>query len=188
MKLRLAVLALLPMTLAACDEAAMKDFQASLGLTDRDAAAVAAAQPPAKPQPPAVSPLEQPIELAGGSQSLRATAQAATVDLTRFTASGTEKVWAVDVAGDKATYQRPDAKAATISLRRIVYAGGAEFVGVLGGAPFTIRVSAGECAGPDGKTWPLTAKLRSGSTHLAGCAKPTPTTTTEKDAKTAAKS
>lgn len=187
MKLHLAILALLPLSLAACDEAAMKDFQSSLGLKSRDAAEVAAQQPPANPQPPAISPLQQPIELSEGSKTLRATAQAATVDLTSFTASGTDRAWTVDVANNKAVYKRPNAKNTTVSLRRIVYAGGVEFVGVLGGSPFTIRVSAGECRTADGGKMPLSAVLRTGSTHMPGCAAPAAPAAPQKAVKTAAR-
>ena len=60
---RLAILALMTLPLAACDTQVMTDLRRGVGLDD------AAAQPeePTGPRPPAVSPLEQPIETAGAA-------------------------------------------------------------------------------------------------------------------------
>ena len=163
---RLFPLLILPLALAACDEAAMKDFRLPW---EKEAAA----EVPAVTGPPAVSPLENPIEVADAPRVAVATAEARTLNETAFVVEGPGHAWRVEVAGDKARYLRPGAREAAVTVRRLVYARGVEYVGRLGEAPFALTVLGDPCQ-IDGmeRAWPLTARLKAGGRTVEGCAAP----------------
>lgn len=124
---------------------------------------------PAHTGPPTVSPLDAPIET-GTEGAAISTAEATTMNTPIFRAAGAG--WTV-TAGDKlAVYERPGQRSTGITVRRITYARGVEFIGSMNGAVFALNISAAECQSGDQKT-PFTAQLRVGSQHLTGCAAPT---------------
>ena len=61
------------------------------------------------------------------------------------------------------------AKSVGVSVRRVTYARGVEFIGTMNGAVFSLNVQAQACEAGDQKT-PFTARLRVGSQRLTGCA------------------
>ncbi|MFC3526843.1 hypothetical protein ACFOMH_01570 [Paracoccus mangrovi] len=121
--------------------------------------------------PPGVSPLEQPIET-GAELVPVATAEASTMSTAMFRASGAG--WTVTAADKNAVYERAGAKSVGVSVRRVTYARGVEFIGTMNGAVFSLNVQAQACEAGDQKT-PFTARLRVGSQRLTGCAVPTDT-------------
>ncbi len=159
---RLLPLAFLPLALAACDEGARLPW-------DRDPVA----EVPAVTGPPAVSPLVDPVELPDSVPVAVATADARTLNETAFAAEGPGGAWRVEVAGDQARFMRQGARDATVSVRRLVYARGVEYVGQLGGAPFALTVLGAKCevAGM-GRGWSLSARVKSGGRTVEGCAAP----------------
>lgn len=158
MKFRSAFAALsITVALAACSE---MPFQKS-----------AEPEAPAHTGPPAVSPLDQPIETGAEGQAM-STADARTMATAMFRASGSG--WTVTAADKTAVYERPGAKSTAVTVRRITYARGVEFVGVMNGQVFSLNVSSAECAG-GGAEMPFSAKLRVGTQRLTGCAGPTDT-------------
>lgn len=122
---------------------------------------------PAHSGPPAVSPIDQPIET--GTETVAvATAEARTMGTAIFRASGAG--WAV-TAGDKlAVFERAGQRSVGVTVRRITYGNGVEFAGVMNGAPFTLNVQANECQAADGKKQPFSARVRAGSQRMTGCA------------------
>lgn len=161
---RLIPVMLLPLTLAACDEAAMKEFRLPWDQPE-------AAQEPGHVGPPEVSPVVQPIELEGSQPTAVATAEARTLNTDAFVAEGPGGAWRVEVADGKARYQRTGARDVTVDVRRIVFARGVEYVGVLGEQPFALTVIGTACteAGmPRG--WTMGARLKSGGRMVTGCA------------------
>ncbi|MDO5371642.1 hypothetical protein, partial [Paracoccus sp. (in: a-proteobacteria)] len=88
-----------------------------------------------------------------------------TLAVTNLTATG--EGWTASVAGSTARFQPAGGNASNIEVRRIPYSGGVEYIGVLGGQPFVLRVNAQDCGGQ-----PLTATLRARGTTLPGCATP----------------
>lgn len=178
MKLRYA-LALLPLALAACDEQALSDLKFPW---DKPLQTVpdGPVEPETKtPTPPAISPLDVPIEVADAEDKPLPTGEAATYQLTAVSARGNEPFWSVDVAGKTATYRTPENQSGRkISVNRLVYAKGVEFVGVLGDAPFSLNVRGVACTDSmSGEKFPLSATLRVGSMRAQGCARPTETAT-----------
>ncbi|MDQ7775507.1 hypothetical protein [Paracoccus aminovorans] len=128
-----------------------------------------AADTPAHSGPPGVSPLEQPIET-GADQKPVATAEASTMGTAIFRAAGAG--WTA-TAGDKtAVYERPGAKSVGVTVRRMTYAKGVEFIGNMNGQVFALNIRAEGCEVGGQKT-PFTANLRVGSQRLTGCAMPT---------------
>ena len=126
---------------------------------------------PAHSGPPAVSPLEQPIET--GTESVPvAMAEASTLGTAMFRAAGAG--WTV-TAGDKtAVYERSGQKSVGVTVRRMTYGKGVEFVGNMNGSVFSLNVRAQSCdAG--GTTTPFTARQKVGSQSMTGCAAPTDT-------------
>ncbi|MDS9466045.1 hypothetical protein RGQ15_00445 [Paracoccus sp. MBLB3053] len=121
--------------------------------------------------PPGVSPLEQPIETGAESVAV-ATAEASTMNTAMFRAAGSG--WTVTASDSRAVYERSGAKSTAVSVRRVTYARGVEFIGTMNGSVFSLNVQAAECKTGDGST-PFTAKLRVGSQRLTGCAAPTTT-------------
>ncbi|WBU62958.1 COG3650 family protein [Paracoccus aerodenitrificans] len=175
MKFRLA-LVLLPLALAACDEQAMQDLRMPwdqpLDATPEPAA------PPVDPMQiplvdPEVSPTQVPMEVEGQRNAV-ATAESTTLNTMAFTASGNEPFWRVDVAEGTARYATPDNQSGrNISVNRIVYRQGVEYVGTLNGLPFTLNIRNVACQDSmSGDTFPMTALLRSGSQRMQGCARP----------------
>ncbi|WP_374637365.1 hypothetical protein [Paracoccus sp. (in: a-proteobacteria)] len=121
--------------------------------------------------PPGVSPLEQPIET-GAAIAPVSTAEASTMGTAMFRAAGAG--WTVTAADKNAVYERPGAKSVGVTVRRITYAKGVEFIGTMNGAVFSLNIQAAACEAGDVKT-PFTAKLRVGSQRLSGCAQATDT-------------
>ncbi|WP_313135578.1 COG3650 family protein [Paracoccus jeotgali] len=173
MKFRL-VFALLPLALAACDEQAMQDFRFPW---DKPLEAAPPAEPvdPMKTPlvTPAVSPRDVPIEVEG-ERKPAVNAETTTLNTTAFVARGNEPFWRVDVAGTTANYQTPDnQKGRAISVRRLVYAKGVEYVGTLNGSAFAVNIRSAACVDSmSGEKFPMTATLRVGGKSLTGCASP----------------
>lgn len=130
-----------------------------------------AAETPAHSGPPGVSPLEQPIET-GAEQTPIATAEASTLSTAIFRAAGTG--WVVTAADKTAVYERPGAKSLGVTVRRMTYGKGVEFIGTMNGQVFALNIRAQACEA-DGQKSPFTANLRVGSQRLTGCAAPTDT-------------
>lgn len=158
---RLLPFALLPLMLAACGE----DFQLPW---DR-----APAEPEGPPVtgPPAVSPLIEPVETAESAPVAVATAEARTLSEAAFVAQGPGNAWRVEVNGNTARYLRAGARPVNVNVRRITFARGVEYIGVLGGAPFALTVLGSTCeaAGMD-RGWTMAARLKTGSRRSDGCA------------------
>ena len=133
--------------------------------------------PPAEPTaptpaaPPAVSPIDSPIEV-GAEGTPRATAESSTMATKMFRASGSG--WTVTAAGERAVYERPGAKSTAVSVRRMSYNRGVEFIGTMNGSVFALNIQAAECKTGEGST-PFTAKLRVGTQRMTGCATATDT-------------
>lgn len=164
MKARFALLAL-PLALAACDEQAMKDLRMPWDKPEPPPAAAPAEPPkPSIPDPTGASPVVQPLEVEGARAKV-ATADAETLAVTDLTAGG--EGWTVAVRGTGARFERPGAKAANVTVRRLPYSGGLEYIGTLNGQPFSLKISSTDCGDQ-----PLTAVLRAGGTTYNGCATP----------------
>lgn len=121
--------------------------------------------------PPGVSPVDSPIET-GTEGTLVATAESSTMNTAMFRAAGAG--WTVTAANNRAVYERPGAKSTAVTVRRMTYAGGVEFIGSMNGSVFALNVQAAECKAGDASA-PFTAKLRVGSQRLSGCASATDT-------------
>jgi len=121
--------------------------------------------------PPGVSPLDQPIETGADGVAV-ATGEASTMNTAMFRASGAG--WTVTAGDKRAVLERPGAKSTAVTVRRMTYARGVEFVGTMNGSVFSLNVQAAECKAGDQRT-PFTAKLRLGSQNLSGCAVATDT-------------
>ena len=162
MTTRLAVLALMILPLAACDGA-------NLGLgKDPEAAA------PTGPRPPAVSPLDQPIETGSVASKAVSTAERTTYETAAFSARGNEPFWAVDVAGNTAIYKTPQNQRGTpIRVSRLTFSKGVEFIGVHAGRPFVVNIRGGNCRDTmSGDRFPMTASLTVSGKTTTGCAGP----------------
>ncbi|MTH34584.1 hypothetical protein GL279_08225 [Paracoccus limosus] len=119
--------------------------------------------------PPAVSPLEQPIET--GSENVPvAMAEASTLGTAMFRAVGAG--WTVTAADKTAVYERSGQKSVGVTVRRMTYAKGVEFIGTMNGSVFSLNVRAQSCEA-GGSTAPFTARLKVGGQTLTGCATPT---------------
>ncbi|AUH65865.1 COG3650 family protein [Paracoccus zhejiangensis] len=176
MKLRLAALAVLPLALAACDDQAMTDLQSSLGMKPE------VAEQPATPSgPPAVSPLEQAIEVEGGEHVASATANSETLNTVAFVARGNEPFWTVEASGERAVYKTPEnQKGRTVTVRRLTFAQGVEFVGTLDGSAFALTVRGTDCVDDmSGEKFPMSATLKIGGRTNNGCAAPAAAAATE---------
>ncbi|WP_176562715.1 hypothetical protein [Paracoccus liaowanqingii] len=167
---RLASLALLILPLAACDTQALSDLRRGIGLDQ------AAAEPevPAGPRPPAVSPLEQPIETAEAPPRPVSMAEPLTYRNTAFLAGGNEPAWTVEIAGNTATYRTPDSPSGRqIPVNRLVFNQGVEYIGVLNGRPFVVNLRAERCRDSmSGARLPLTARLTVAGEAQPGCGTP----------------
>lgn len=169
MKLRFGALALLPLALAACSEQAMSDF-----LGTEPEVQEQPAEPAGPPQPPAISPLDQAIEVQGGAQVAVPTAQAETYNAAAFVARGNEPFWIVEASGETAVYKTPENQTGSrVSVRRIPFAQGVEFIGTMGGSAFALTVRGTDCVDSmSGEKFPMTATLKIGSRINSGCASP----------------
>ncbi|MDO5704231.1 MAG: hypothetical protein Q4G49_04040 [Paracoccus sp. (in: a-proteobacteria)] len=166
MNMRLAALALLPLALAACDMA---------NLSRQPVEEPAAEESAGPPRPPEVSPLQQPIEIAGAEQRAVATAEATTVNIRSFMAQG--EGWSVEIQGDVAQYRRGGGAGRSVAVSRLAFARGVEYVGVLDGAAFALTIRGDACGSA-----PMTASLRAGGRTLNGCAAPAEARTLPKPA------
>ncbi len=171
MKFRL-ILAFIPLALAACDENAMAGLNLPFGQKQPEVAAPPV--PPANPQAPSVSPLQQPIEIAGAETRQVSTAELQTMNTAAFTASGNEPFWRVDVADGKALYRTPDnQKGRVIAVRRIIYAGGVEYIGEYNARPFALNIHTRQCEDSmSGEKFPMVATLGISGKRNSGCARP----------------
>lgn len=175
---RLLLFALAPAVLAGCDPATLEDFQ--LPWNKPSAAEIEAN---AHKGPPEVSPLVEPIEIAGVAGRAVSTADPKTLNLTQLVSAGPAQAWRVEIDGNKARYMRPDAKTVTVDVRRITYAQGIEYIGVLNATPFALTVTGEKCAVEGmGREWPLAARLKTGGKTLTGCAAPATSTRDEASA------
>lgn len=165
MTLRLALLAL-PLALAACDSQALQNLRMPWDKPEPVTAVPAPPAPPTIPEPTGASPTVQPLEVEGQTARI-ATAEAETLAVTDLTAAG--EGWTATVKGTDARFEPASGKPANITVRRIPYSGGVEYIGVLGGQPFVLRVNPQDCGGQ-----PLTATVRTGNNTLPGCASPAP--------------
>lgn len=175
MKLRLAAIAVLPLALAACDEAAMADLRAGLGMKKPVEEAPAPAPIPLEQlQPPEVTPLQQPIEIAGAEQIPAVTANAETLNTQGFVARGNEPFWSVDVSGKTALYKTPgNPNGRKVTVSRLAFAKGVEYIGVLGDSAFALTIRGTDCTDSmSGEAFPMTATLRIGGRSNSGCAMP----------------
>jgi uncharacterized membrane protein len=162
MKSRLALMALMALPLAACDNTGMSVF----GTPE-------ATEQAGHKGPPGVSPLDSPIETGVEGQSV-ATAEAKTHGTAAFSARGNEPFWAVDVAGSTALYKTPsNQKGQAVRVDRLTFAEGVEFIGVLNGRPFSLNVRGKECQDSmSGDKFPMTARLTVSGKGMSGCAGP----------------
>lgn len=164
---RLALAALMTLPLAACDSAAMTDLRRNVGLEPAETTPAE----PAGPRPPAVSPLEQPIETGDAAQPV-STAEPLTYNAAAFVAGGNAPDWNVQVAGDTATYRTAEnTTGRQVQVNRIVFASGVEYIGVLDGRPFVLNMRAERCQ--DSVTrerYALTARLTVSGQPYGGCA------------------
>ncbi len=174
MKFRL-ILAMIPVALAACDENAMAGLNLPFGQQQPELAGPPV--PPANPQAPAVSPLQQPIEIAGTAARPVSTAELQTMNAAAFTASGNEPFWRVDVADGRALYRTVEnQKGRVIPVRRLVYAGGVEYVGEFNARPFALNIHTRKCEDSmSGEKFPMVATLGVSGRRNAGCARPVET-------------
>lgn len=172
MNARFALLAL-PLALAACDDAAMRDFRLPWQKAPAEAAAPATAAaapsaptPPAKPaipEPTGASPAKEPLQVAGDVIPV-ATADSETASVRNLTAGG--EGWSVAVNGTGARLER-GGKTSTVTVRRIAYKNGIEYIGTLNDKPFVLHLTGADCGGQ-----PMTASLRADGKTLNGCASP----------------
>lgn len=160
MSLRYAFLALVTLPLAACDGVSLR------GDGQPDVAAHSG--------PPAISPLEVPIETGTGTARQVATADAATMNTAAFSARGNEPFWAVDVAGRTALYKTPqNQKGRAVRVKRLTFAEGVEYVGSYAGRPFALTVRSGRCQDSmSGERFSMTAMLKVSGRSMQGCAGP----------------
>ncbi|WP_265500601.1 COG3650 family protein [Paracoccus beibuensis] len=165
---RLALLALMTIPLAACDGQAMTDFRRTVGLEEAEP------EQPAGPRPPAVSPLEQPIETGAAEPRPIPTVEPLTYRSTAFVAGGNEPFWNVQINGDTATYRTPeDSDGRRIQVNRVPFDDGVEYIGVLNGRPFALNLRAERCRDSmSGKRMPLTARLTVTGDQFTGCGAP----------------
>ncbi|RMC37820.1 COG3650 family protein [Paracoccus alkanivorans] len=167
---RFALLALMCLPLAACDEAVMADLRRGIGMEAEEA------QPedPAKPRPPAVSPLEVPIETGTAEPRLAVNANAETLNTAAFAARGNEPFWSVEVSGNTANYKTPENQGGRkVNVTRLTFAQGVEYVGTLDGLVFKLTLRGADCTDSmSGEKFPMTASLTARGKTSQGCAVP----------------
>lgn len=165
--IRLALLALISLPLTACDTQTMTDLRRNIGLDQPEPEP----EEPAKPRAPAVSPLVQPIETGTPGKPIP-TAEPLTYRATNFVARGNEPFWNVEIAGNTATYRTPENQSGRkISVNRLVFDRGVEYIGVLNDRPFVVNMTATECQDTMAdQKYPLTARLTVSGQTQQGCA------------------
>ena len=141
----------LAVLLAGCAERAQPVTQPS-GTSVAAKASVAAAPPPV-PAAPAAAALRLPA---------------------RFTALGTEPVWAAKVDGARLTYITPeDQVGQPIAVARTSHGDSVEFAATLAGKRLTLTVSAGPCSdGMSDTVYPFAVRRQLGDDEQRGCARP----------------
>ncbi|MFB2593817.1 hypothetical protein ACEYYB_03115 [Paracoccus sp. p4-l81] len=159
MRLTLALMLSAPFALAACT-----DPFASLR-TAPDPAAEAAPAQPAPVGPPAVSPLEQPIEVAVGEQL--ATVDGVTNRSHGFKAQGAG--WTAHAAGNSTVFTNGGSKPRSVRVRKLAFAGGVEYIGVVSDRPYALRVTNVACSDGAG-SHAFTARMTVQGRSLNGCA------------------
>ncbi|MFV0291870.1 MAG: COG3650 family protein [Paracoccus sp. (in: a-proteobacteria)] len=177
MKFRCA-LVLLPLALAACGD------QAQGFRMPWDKPLDAAPEPTPEPidpmktplVAPEIAPTQVPIEVEGPRTAV-ATAESSTLNAAAFIARGNEPFWRIDVSGSTAKYQTPENQSGSnVSVNRIVYRQGVEYIGTFGGSPFSLNIRSTTCTDTmSGEKFPMTAQLKIGSKRMQGCASPTST-------------
>jgi uncharacterized membrane protein len=165
--MRLALLALISLPLAACDTQAMSDLRRTVGIDKAEAEP----EEPAGPRAPAVSPLVQPIETGTAPGRAVPTAEPLTYRATNFVAGGNEPFWNVEISDNTATYRTPENQSGRkIDVNRLVFDRGVEYIGVLNDRPFVLNLTATECQDTMAdKTSPLTARLTISGKTQQGC-------------------
>ncbi|MCF3972478.1 COG3650 family protein [Paracoccus salsus] len=162
MSSRLALIALLTLSVAACEGTGLP------GLGQQE-------EPQAEGHkgPPGVSPLDQPIETGAEARPL-STAEAMTYNTAAFSARGNEPFWAVDAAGSTAIYKTPDnQRGRAVRVSRLAFAEGVEYIGVLNGRPFALTVRGTPCQDSmSGERFPMSAELKVSGRTNRGCAGP----------------
>jgi len=85
---------------------------------------------------------------------------------------GTEPFWGGTVAGEQLTWSTPEnSEGEQIVVTRFAGRGGLTFSGTLGGQPFDMAITPGECSdGMSDRTYPFTTTVRHGAQQLIGCA------------------
>lgn len=159
MKLSLALFAIAALLLAACDTSLSES----------------GAEPPdgsEKPRPPAVSPLDVPIETSAREPELAVNADAETLSTSAYAARGNEPYWSVAVSGNTAVYlTAPDKAGRKVAVNRLVFAEGVEYVGVLDGLVFAVNFRGTDCADSlTGEKFPMTAAITVHGETYHGCA------------------
>ena len=104
---------------------------------------------------------------ASDTQSYAGIAASETVHFT-----GTEPFWSGQVSGQSLTYATPDNRGGqTIQVTRFAGRNGVSFSGDLGGAPFVLAVTPGDCKdGMSDRSYPFTVTLQIKGEQRNGCA------------------
>lgn len=108
--------------------------------------------------------------LPGDSADHRPFSAIAPNETIRFT--GTEPFWGGEAGADSLLYSTPENPEGTrIAVKRFAGRGGVSLSGELGGQPFDLMVSPGDCSdGMSDRTYPFVATLRLGAETRSGCA------------------
>ncbi|MCQ0970660.1 hypothetical protein MLD63_09510 [Paracoccus sp. TK19116] len=148
----------------------MTDLRSGLGLGEAETVEAT----PQYSGPPAVSPLDQAIEVAGGARKPAVNADSETLNTAAFTARGNEPFWLVDVSGGTAVYKTPENQSGrSIAVRRLVFAQGVEYAGELNGQVFALTIRGQDCVDSmSGARFPMSAQLKIGGRMSSGCAAP----------------
>lgn len=162
MSSRLALIALMTLSLAACEGTGLP------GLDSQKEPVVEGHK-----GPPDVSPLQAPIETGGEARPV-STAEASTFNTAAFSARGNEPFWSVDASGSTALYKTPEnQKGRAVRVNRLAFAEGVEYIGVLNGRPFVLNIRGTACEDDmSGEKFPMTATLTVSGRSNKGCAAP----------------
>ena len=162
MSSRFALIALMSMSLAACEGTGLPGMSKDAPVEEQG-----------HKGPPGVSPLDAPIET-GAEGAAVSTAEARTLNTNAFTARGNEPFWSVDASGKTAIYKTPsNQKGRAVRVERLTFAEGVEYIGVLDGSPFVLTVRGRDCTDSmSGQKFPMTAELKVGGRRNQGCAGP----------------
>lgn len=162
MSSRLALIALMTLSLAACEGTGLP------GLDSQKEPVVEGHK-----GPPGVSPLQAPIETGGETRPV-STAEASTFNTAAFSARGNEPFWSVDASGSTALHKTPEnQKGRAVRVNRLAFAEGVEYIGVLNGRPFVLNIRGTACEDDmSGQKFPMTATLTVSGRSNKGCAAP----------------